>query len=206
MDTVAKRKPRGLVSGAMLAGLMLVTAVWLSNITEYGSGNDPNYNLGNAYTIDPADPFLHKLHDAAVANCPPDDAWCIGYQQLILSDLHFNYPIYAMFGRLLALNPAEPFGAEPATATLRSVTTRFVVAVILFGLVVIALPERIRLAIAVIFVFGTPVALLAREYPFRQPDIGTSMTCLRFAVYVGGLAAGPRVARLGGWPARALVG
>src|SRR5258708_249964 len=71
MDTVAKRKQRGLVSGAMLAGLMLVTAVWLSNITEYGSGNDPNYNLGNAYTIDPADPFLHKLHDAAVANCPP---------------------------------------------------------------------------------------------------------------------------------------
>src|SRR5258708_9504077 len=180
---------------------MLVTAVWLSNITEYGSGNDPNYNLGNAYTIDPADPFLHKLHDAAVANCPPDDAWCIGYQQLILSDLHFNYPIYAMFGRLLALNPAEPFGAEAATATLRSVTTGFVVAVILFGLVVIALPERIRLAIAVIFVFGTPVALLPLEYPFRQPDIVTTMTWLRLAVYVGGLVAASLVARLAGFQA-----
>jgi hypothetical protein len=198
MDRAVVRKERYVVWGAMLAGIILVTAVWLSNVTEYGSGNDPNYALGNGYAIDPADPFLHKLHDGAVANCAPDDAWCIGYQQLILSDLHFNYPIYAVFGRLLPLNPGEAFGAAAATATLGAVTTGFVLGLVLFGLVIMTLPTHSRLAIAVIFVVGAPVMLLAREYPFRQPDIGTSMTWLRLAAYVGGLLAASLVVQLPG--------
>jgi hypothetical protein len=197
MDGAVVKRERYSVWDAMLAGLMLVTAVWLSNITEYGSGNDANYNLGNGYAIDPADPFLHKLHDSAVANCPAEDNWCIGYQQLILSDLHFNYPIFALFGRLLPLlHPGEPFGAAAATATLAAVTTGFVLAMALFLLVQAKLPARSRVAIALMFLIGAPVVLLARESPFHQPDIHTSVTWIRLAAYLGIIAAAWCTARL----------
>jgi hypothetical protein len=87
--------------GAMLSGVVLTIAVWLNNQTR----NDQDHALGTGFAVDPADPFLHRLYDAAVANRPPSDVWCTGCQLLILSDLHFNYPIFGLFGSAQRLPP-----------------------------------------------------------------------------------------------------
>jgi hypothetical protein len=102
------------------------------------------------------------------------------YQGLIRTDLFFNYPIYASFGRTIGLPSATPFAA---IAALGAMTTGFAVSVAFFLLAFAALPSSLRFTFGVIVLTAGPVMMLEQAFVFRQPEIVTSVTWPRLAIY-----------------------
>src|ERR1700732_3074180 len=108
--------------------LALIAAIWLTKVADFASDNDPYYALGTGYPVSPADDWLAGMERTAIANCPRDDTkWCPRYQGLIRTDLFFNYPIYASFGRTIGLSSVAPFAAVAAHAALGAMTIGFAV-------------------------------------------------------------------------------
>jgi len=188
----------------LCAALATVALLWLANIEGFTFGNDPNFNLGTGFATEAKDPFLARFEAAAVANCPPEDQrWCPKYQQLIHSNLYFNYPLYAAYGRAIRIDAAGPFAAAADGAAMRAVATGFAIAACIFLIAGAALPPALRRGLPLILICGAVVSLFGRPIDVRQLDIITSITWPRLAVIAGALAgaallaAMPPVRRLG---------
>jgi hypothetical protein len=170
---------------ALAAALLLVGSIWLANVSYIAWNNDPYYALATGYAVDPADAFLKDFEQGAIANCPRDDArWCPPYQGLIRSDLFFNYPLFSTFGRAIPASSDGPFAAAAIRAALGAATAGFALATLLFVLVAATLTPFLRAALAALVLAAAPVMMLDRAFAFRQPDIVTSITWPRLAIYV----------------------
>jgi hypothetical protein len=182
---------------ALGVGLLAIVAVWLSGFEGFTFGNDPQYALGTGFRVQPGDPFVKRLEEGAIANCPPEDKkWCPPYQQLLHSDLFFNYPLYAGFGRTIALHEGEAFAIAASAAAIGAVATGFGIALGIFLLVSATLPAFLRLALAAVFLASAPAFVWGRAIGFGQLDIGTSMTWRRVAVLAIGIGAAAALAHL----------
>ncbi len=159
----------------------------------FATDNDPYFALGTGYKVAANDDFLDRLERIAIGNCPSDDSkWCPHYQGLIRTDLFFNYPIFAAFGRGIdaaggAAFATPPFVATAARAALAAMTTGFVLAIILFLAAAAVLAPAMRATLGVIVLAAGPVMMVGEAFAFRQPEIVTSLTWSRLAIYAAAL-------------------
>src|SRR3990167_8869064 len=93
---------KGIAPTLIVAALGLGIALfYLSRLPNFTHDNDAFYNFGTGFSVDSQEPFLQRFQAMANSLCKADSPHCHYYYQLLNSNLTFNYPIVALFGRSL---------------------------------------------------------------------------------------------------------
>jgi hypothetical protein len=129
------------------------------------------YNLSTGYRIDHTDPFVAAFDAAAIEACY-GDGHCVKNQIALVSELPFNYPIAAAFGRWLAPpNAGMPFGHTVALASAMSLATGFALASLLFVLWWSRLPPVEAFGAGTVMVVGMLLAVAGSSVTVELPEL-----------------------------------
>lgn len=171
VDGMAQSWMRPVASVCLVAMMGMLGFLWVGRWPEFQFSNDHLYNLSTGYRIDHADPFVAAFDAAAIEACY-GDGHCVKNQIALVSELPFNYPIAAAFGRWLAPpNAWMPFGRTVALASAMSLATGFAIASLLFVLWWNKLPSVEAFSAATVMVVGMLLAVAGSGVTVGLPEL-----------------------------------
>jgi hypothetical protein len=155
------RTKRSLAISVMAAAMSTIVLAYLVGLPFQSRGNDLINSIASGYSISPNDPFPKSYFENALKLCADSDAYCRGYQRVLVSNLKFNYPIHSIFG--LFIKPVPDFFR---------VVTFWIDAAVWFGLacaIILSLFLLSGLSTATIFIAGSLALFTVARYLLLPP-------------------------------------